>query len=83
MRIYNSYILTVASLLLATTVILAALGQNSLEVYYTVYILEALAVTELYIYLGARARRGLNRVSLLLFAGFLLIVAQRVIVGLV
>ena len=82
MRIYNSYILTVASLLLATTVILAALGQNSLEVYYIVYILEALAVTELYVYLSTRARRGLNRVSLLLFAGFLLIVAQRAIVGL-
>ena len=79
MKIYNSYILIVAILLLLTTVILVATGQNSLDIYYTVYIIEALIVTQLYVYFNAKARRGLNMVSTMLFAGFLVIVSLQVI----
>lgn len=79
MKIYNNYILIVAILFLLTTVILVATGQNSLDIYYTVYIIEALIVTELYVYFNAKARRGLNLVSAILFAGFLYIVALQVI----
>jgi len=79
LKIYNSYILTVAVLLLLTTIILISFGQNSLDVYYTIYILEALVVTELYVYFNAKARRGLNLVSAILFGGFLVIVSLRVI----
>lgn len=79
MKIYNSYILTTASLLLLTTVILAALGQNELNVYYTVYVIETLIITELYVYFNAKARRGLISVSALLFVGFLVIVSMQVI----
>jgi len=79
LKIYNNYILTVAILLLLTTIILIGLGQNSLDVYYTIYILEALVITELYVYFNAKARRGLNLVSTILFGGFLVIVSLRVI----
>jgi len=79
LKIYNNYILTVAILLLLTTIILIGLGQNSLDVYYTIYVLEALVVTELYVYFNAKARRGLNLVSAILFGGFLVIVSLRVI----
>jgi len=79
MKIYNNYILIVAILFLLTTVMLVATGQNSLDIYYTVYIIEALIVTELYVYFNAKARRGLNLVSAILFAGFLFIVALQVI----
>ena len=75
MKIYNNYILIVAILLLLTTIILVAIGQNSLDIYYTAYIIEALIVTELYVYFNTKARRGLNFVSAMLFAGFLFIVA--------
>jgi len=78
MRVFNSYILIVAGLLLATTVIMAALGQE-LENYFVFYVLEALVVTELFVLLSARARRALNLVSLVLFAGFLIILVQKVI----
>jgi len=78
-KIYNSYILIIAILLLLTTVILVALGQNSLDVYYTTYVIEALIVTELYIYFNAKARRGLSLVSAILFGGFLVIVSLQVI----
>jgi len=78
MKIYNNYILIVAILFLLTTVILVATGQNSLDIYYTVYIIEALIVTELYVYFNTKARRGLNLVSAILLAGFLFIVALQV-----
>ncbi len=79
MKIYNSYILLVALLLLLTTVILVAMGQNSLDIYYTIYVIEALIVTELYVYFNAKARRGLNFVSAILFGGFFFIVTLEVI----
>jgi hypothetical protein len=79
LKIYNSYILTVAVLLLFSTVIMVALGQNSLDIYYTVYVIEALIVSELYVYFSARARRGLGLVSTVLFAGFIFIVSLQVI----
>ena len=83
MKIYNSYILIITLLLLLTTVILTAMGQNSLEVYYTIYIIEALVVTEMYVYLNARVRRGLNLVSAVLFGGFLFVLSLAIIKALV
>ncbi len=79
MRIYNNYILTVAMLLLVTTPILVAMGQNSLEVFYTVFIIEALVVTELYVYLSGKVRRQLNLVSAILFGYFSLIVLANIV----
>ena len=79
LKIYNNYILTIAILLLLTTIILVALGQNALDIYYSIYIIAALIVTELYVYFNAKARRGLNLVSAILFGGFLVIVSLQVI----
>lgn len=79
MRIYNRYILMVSTVLLSTLAILAGLGQQQLDVYYTLFIIEALIITELFVFFNNRARRSLNLVSLLLFAGFMLIVLQKVI----
>jgi len=78
-KIYNSYILIIAVLLLLTTVILVAMGQNSLDTYYTLYVVEALIVTELYVYFNTKARRGLTMVSTILFGGFLIVVSLQVI----
>ena len=78
MRIYNSYVLVIATLLLVTTVVLVALDQGSLDVYFTVYTIEALVVTELYVHFSTRARRGLNLVAIVLLIGFLGIVGLEV-----
>ena len=78
MKIYNSYILIIAVLLLLTTVILVATGQNSLDIYYTIFVIEALIVTELYVYFNAKARRGLTMVSTILLGGFLVVVSLQV-----
>ena len=79
MKVYNGYILIVAILLLLTTVIFVALGQNSLENYYIAYIVEALIVTEIYVHINAKARRGLNLVTTILFGGFLVVFSLQVI----
>ena len=79
MKIYNRYILLITILLLLTTIILVAAGEDSLNMYYTVYVIEALIVTELYVHFNARTRQALNSVSILLFGGFLLIVSLQVI----
>ena len=79
MKIYNKYIISLALLLTLTTVILSAFGQSQLEFYFTLYVIESLVLTELYVHLNPKARRGLSRVSLVLFVGFILIVAKKVI----
>ena len=79
MRIYNRYILFLALLLLLTTGILSAVGENRLDLYFSIYVIESLILTELYLYLNPKARRGLSRVNYILFAGFLFIVALKVV----
>lgn len=79
MKVYNSYILITALVLLLTTIILIAIEQNSLAIYFTIYVIEALIVTELYVYFNAKARRGLNFISAVLFGGFLLIASVEII----
>ena len=66
-------------MLLLTTVILTAIGQTSLAVYYITYIIEALVITELYVYFNTKARRGLSFVSAVLFGGSLFIISSEVI----
>jgi hypothetical protein len=72
MKIYNRYILTVAVLLMATTIILIATGQKALDIYYTIYVIEALVITELFLHFNSRVRRSLNMVSTVLFGGFVI-----------
>jgi hypothetical protein len=78
LRIYNRYIISLALLLSLTTVIMAAYGQNRLDVYFTVYLIETLALTEIYVYLTPKARKGLNLITGVLFIGFVGIVAFEV-----
>ena len=79
MTIYNKYILTVAILLSVTTVILIALAQNSLKIYYITYIIEALITTELFIYFSAKAKRSLQPVVSVLFVCFLAVLTLEII----
>ncbi len=79
MKIYNGYILITALVLLLTTVILIATGQTLLNVYYTAYILEALIITELFVYFNAKVRRGLTLISAVLFGGLLFVASLEII----
>ena len=79
MRIYNKYIV---SLILASGLIntsLAFFGQDDLVIYFVVNVLAYLIITLLYTYLNPRARRALNTISVVLFAGFMVIIALEVV----
>ena len=79
MRAYNRYIIALSLLLLLTTVILAAFGEERLDLYFAIYLIECLALTSLFAYLNPRARSGLNLVWYGLFAGFGFIVLDKVL----
>ena len=79
MRVYNRYILSLALLFTAINGIMAALGQTSIDFYFTVLLIASLVVTLLYVYFSPRVRRALSSIAMAFFAGFLVIVALRVI----
>ena len=78
MRIYNRYIVWLTVLFLLTTVILSASNQG-LDVYFSVYLIECLAVTLLFSHLNPKAKLGLDRIGYVLFAGFIFLVAAKVV----
>ena len=79
MRIYNKYAVSLALACCLINTLLAFLGQNNLEIYLTINIVAYLVITLLYVYLNPRARRALNTVGSVLFAGFMVIVVLKVI----
>ena len=79
MRVYNLYVVTLVLVFSLINIILALAGQEELEVYFTVNIIAYLVVSLLYVYLNPRARRILNTMGGVLFGGFLVIVALKVI----
>lgn len=79
MTLYNRYLLTLAVLFTLSTTILAAYGQNKLDAYFSVYVIEYLVATLLFVYLEPRARKLLDAMGYVLFGGFMVIVAMKVV----
>ena len=78
MSIYNRYII---SLVLTSCVIntaLAFFGQNDLTLYFILNIIAFLVITLLYVYLNPRARRALNTIGVVFFAGFMVVVVLKI-----
>ena len=79
MTLYSRYLLTIALLFTGTTVLLAAYNQHNLDLYISLYLIEYLAATLVFAQLHPRARQTLNIMGIILFAGFLVIVAMKVL----
>lgn len=79
MRVYNSYILNLTLIFTVITIALAAIGQDSLDVYFTAYTLSLLALTLFYAFLNPPARRALSMVSFAALGGFLIVLALKLI----
>ena len=54
--------------------LLAFAGQSDLNIYFIINIIAYLVITLLYVYFNPRARKALNSISAILFAGFMVIV---------
>ena len=79
MRTYNRYIIYLALAVCLANTLLAFLGQNDLVVYFTVNVLTYLVITLLYSYLNPGAKKALNTMGVVLFAGFIVVVSLKVI----
>lgn len=78
MRVYNKYIVSLAVATSLVNILLATFGQNDLSIYFTINVIVYLVITLLYVYLNPRARGALNSISVVLFAGFMVIVTLNV-----
>ena len=74
MRIYNRYIVSLALAAGLANTLLAVLGRDDLAIYFTINTIVYLVITLLYVYFNPRARRALNTIGVVLFAGFMVIV---------
>ena len=78
MRIYNKYVVSLVLISCLINTLLAFFNQNDLKIYFIINIIAYLLITLLYVYLNPRARRALNTVGAVLFAGFMVIVVLEV-----
>lgn len=79
MRIFNRLIISLVIAFGILNAVMAFMGQKDISVYFIVDAIAFLIITLLYSYLNPRARGALNAVSGIVFAGFLVIVALKVI----
>ena len=78
MRIYNKYIVSLVLVSCLINTLLAFFGQNNLEIYFVINVIAYLIITLLYVYFNPRARRVLNTIGIVLFAGFMVIIVIKV-----
>ncbi len=79
MRIYNKYIVSLALAACLINTLLAFSGQDDLAIYFVINIIAYLIITLLYAYLNPRARKALNTIATVSFAGFIVIVVFKAI----
>ena len=78
MRIYNTYIIILALSSCLLNSLLAFWGQSNLEIYFIINIIAFLVITLLYVHFNPRAKRALNTIGAVLFGGFIVIIALKI-----
>lgn len=78
MRIYNRYILLLATAAGVVNAGLAFGGQKNLDAYITANIIVYLGITLLYVYLNPRARKALDVIGYTLFSGLMVVLVIKV-----
>ena len=79
MRIYHHYLMTLAFLFCGTTVVLAVGNKQELDLYFAVFFIEFLVTTLFFPYMDRRARHLLSLMGYIMFSGFLIIIAIKII----
>jgi hypothetical protein len=78
-RIYNRYLLFLILTTCLINVSLAFAKQTDIAVYFTVSVIAYLIITILFVYFSPGTRRTLSIVSIVFFAGFLVVVVLKVL----
>ena len=76
----NRFILSYAVAVLATATILGALNVQVLEIYYSLYLVEFLALIELMASVKSSLTTRAQPLIIAFFLGFMFIVAQRILI---
>jgi hypothetical protein len=79
LRTYNQLIIVLALALGIVNGLMAWLGQNDIQFYFIADIILYLVITILYSFLNPRARNSLTVISVVFFAGLMVIIALKVI----
>jgi FtsH-binding integral membrane protein len=79
LRIYNRYLLFIVLATCLINVVLAFLGQKDLAVYFIANFIITLLITILFISFSPRTRRVLSAVSIVLFAGFIVVAILKIV----
>lgn len=78
MRIYNRFILLLTLCFTLTTVILSLGNERRLDLYFSLYLIEYLVLSLLFVSLNPKARRVVDIMGYILFPGFIAIVVIKV-----
>lgn len=78
MRVFNKLILSLVIALSTINIVLAFFGQEDMAIYFIANAIAYLIITLVYVHLNPRARAALNALSLVIFAGFMVIVTIKV-----
>jgi len=78
-RLSERYLICLATAYAITTAVLSAFGENRLDLYVSLYILEYFVITLLHSPLNPRSQKILNALGYTLFAIFMVIVALKVL----
>jgi uncharacterized membrane protein YhhN len=79
LRIYNRYLIFLVLASCIIDVFLAFLNQTDIAVYFTVSVIAYLIITILFIQFSPRTRKVLSFVSFVFLAGFMVVVAFKVL----
>jgi uncharacterized membrane protein len=79
MSITDRYVMVLAALLMGTSVVFAWSGETRLNLFISVYIIETLAVNQVFVWLSERARAALRVVERILVACFAVVVVSEIV----
>jgi uncharacterized membrane protein len=79
MSITDRYVMVLAALLLGTSVVFAWSGETRLNLFISVYIIETLAVNQVFVWLSEGARAALRVVERILVACFAVVVISEIV----
>lgn len=77
MRLYNSFIVTLALLFAAITGVMSAYRVEKLDAYFAAYTLALLLLTALYMTFNRKSQRALSVVGIVAFGGLLVLIALK------
>jgi hypothetical protein len=78
LSVYNRYIISLVLTSCVINTVMAFFGQNDLTLYFILNIIAFSAITLLYVYLNPRARAALSTISVVFFAGLMVVVVLKI-----